>query len=179
MSSKTVWVLAITFLLFDFLVGVAVFVIRPNLGSIVQALTPRPETFTELYFENHLELPKTVLVDSQNEVSFTIRNLEYKTMIYPVEVIATPENSDLKLTLMTSSITLNQGASRTMTVPFSFAEHYSLVRMKISVNLINLDQSIHFWVNIQPILTSPSPIPSATVSALPVASPFKSPLLTP
>jgi len=50
--------------------------------AIVLATTVKPETFTELYFEDHLSLPNMVTLFKENNFKFTIHNLENKDMEY-------------------------------------------------------------------------------------------------
>ena len=54
--------------------------------ALILATTVKPETFTELYFENHLSLPKEVTLFKEYNFKFTIHNLENKDMEYPYEV---------------------------------------------------------------------------------------------
>ena len=54
--------------------------------ALILATTVKPETFTELYFEDHLSLPNKVTLFKENNFKFTIHNLENKDMEYPYEV---------------------------------------------------------------------------------------------
>ncbi len=49
-------------------------------------LIPKPERFTELYFENHTDIPKEMAKGKTILFSFTIHNLEGKDMEYPYAV---------------------------------------------------------------------------------------------
>ena len=53
--------------------------------ALILATTVKPETFTELYFEDHLSLPNKVTLFKENNFKFTIHNLENKDMEYPYE----------------------------------------------------------------------------------------------
>ncbi len=106
-------------------------------------LLPQPEPFTELYFEDHLNLPKTLEATEEANFKFTVHNLEHKPMdyLYSVNAIA----SD-------SSRLIKQGEFRLLHDEYAtFQETVSTAeakqRTKINVSLDNLDQSIHFWVN--------------------------------
>jgi hypothetical protein len=50
--------------------------------ALILATTVKPETFTELYFEDHLSLPNKVTLFKEDNFKFTIHNLENKDMIY-------------------------------------------------------------------------------------------------
>ena len=50
--------------------------------ALILATTVKPETFTELYFEDHLTLPNKVTLFKENNFKFTIHNLENKDMVY-------------------------------------------------------------------------------------------------
>lgn len=136
-------------------------------GAIKTALTPRPENFTELFFEKHLELPKIIKQGQVNSFAFTIHNVEYKTMTYPIEVsyedeVATGSSNILER----SQVTLAHDESKT--IPVSYIIPTSVqTRDKITVKLVNLDQTIHFWVQSDPPVGTPSamPISQATSSA--------------
>ena len=54
--------------------------------AFVLATSLKPETFTELYFEDHLPLPSKVIYYQENNFKFTIHNLENQDMEYPYEV---------------------------------------------------------------------------------------------
>lgn len=74
-----------------FLIVVALYasyVYRPAIYRQLDALKliPRPERFTELYFENHTNLPKTIVKNETISFSFTIHNMEGKDMEYPYVV---------------------------------------------------------------------------------------------
>src|SRR4030066_784123 len=53
---------------------------------IILATTRELQTFTELYFENHLSLPGRITLFKENNFKFTIHNLENKDMEYPYKV---------------------------------------------------------------------------------------------
>lgn len=59
-----------------------------------------PESFTELFFTDHLNLPTTISANVDQTFTFTIHNLENKDMSYSWEVFVVP---DFQLTLKESS----------------------------------------------------------------------------
>lgn len=102
-----------------------------------------PEPITELYFENHLDLPNNLDPTKNNNFQFTVHNLEYEpyTYNYKVEALST-ESAKL---LNEGSFTLKHDEYKTIGQRISTAE--AQIRTKINVSLENKNQSIHFWVN--------------------------------
>lgn len=125
-------------------------------GQIAAALTPRPENFTELFFEDHLRLPKTLPQGETATFSFTIHNVEHQSMNYPVEISTTPESASGSATIIAEKeVILAHDESRTVPISFTLPLGESH-REKIMVRLVNLDQTIHFWVQSDPPKASAS-----------------------
>jgi hypothetical protein len=121
-------------------------------NTIALATTREPETFTELYFENHTELP--LLIASPNEFtwyknpntnlyqfSFTIHNLENKDMVYKYEVYSF---EDEQIIIDQGNVLIKNNQSKTITENFTLPS--DALRTKVTVNLINKNQQISFWV---------------------------------
>lgn len=104
-------------------------------------LLPKPETFTELYFENHINLPKTIVRGQNYTFSFTIHNLEYRSVVYPYKVYI--QRGETIVPLEDGSITLNQDGYQTVSVEFGSLEN---LRSMIVVELTDKKQKIDFWV---------------------------------
>lgn len=106
-------------------------------------LLPQPEKFTELYLENHLQLPKTYQRGKSNAFAFTVHNLEHEPMKYEyvVEAIAT-ESSRL---IDRGSFELKHDEYKTISERIASTEAQQ--RTKINISLENKDQSIHFWID--------------------------------
>jgi hypothetical protein len=125
---------------------------------VIQALTPREEPFTELYFEDHLHLPKTMVVNTPIKLAFTIHNLEGIQMTYPIRVFAQDESTPPQVTeLMKTQVTIEQDQSKTIPVEFAIPQ-FTTPRQKITVELEQLQQTIHLWA----IVASPSATPQPT-----------------
>jgi hypothetical protein len=110
--------------------------------AIVLATTVKPETFTELYFEDHTNLPHDIEINAGNQFAFTVHNLEGKDMTYDYVVYV--QTIDRKETMARNSFTLKNGAS------ISIQENYTLrkkVHLEVIVELINKNQSIDFWMD--------------------------------
>lgn len=109
----------------------------------VLATTIQPERFTELYFEDHMNLPKKAVKDESYEFRFTIHNLEYKPVNYIYEVSI--KHGDNKQLLETKKITLIQNEYKTIPIYYKITE--KIDRAKIVINLINKsNQQINFRI---------------------------------
>ena len=106
-------------------------------------LLPKPEPFTELYFEDHLKLPKTIVADNKYPFSFTIHNLEYADVNYKYSI--TSEASGSATTLRKGAFNLKHDGYKTIKEVYATTE--PAVRTKVTVSLDNKKQSIHFWMN--------------------------------
>lgn len=106
-------------------------------------LLPQPEPFTELYFEDHLNLPKTLEATEEANFKFTVHNLEYKPMDYEYSVEAIASDSSRLIKQGSFKLLHDEYATFEETVSTAEAKQ----RTKININLDNIDQSIHFWVN--------------------------------
>ena len=128
-------------------------VVKDGLNFILGAVTTvKTETFTELYFENHTELP--TLVASPDEFtwynnpntnlyqfSFTIHNLENKDMFYNYEIYSFEHEQAV---IDQGRVFIKNNQSKTITENFTLPSDSS--RTKVTVNLINKKQQISFWV---------------------------------
>ncbi|MEM4638011.1 MAG: hypothetical protein QXK76_03265 [Candidatus Woesearchaeota archaeon] len=68
-----------------------VMIIALIIGIIIVIVTliltkPAPEKFTELYFNNHKELPKYIDLNEKYNYSFTIHNLEHEEKNYSINI---------------------------------------------------------------------------------------------
>ncbi|MFA6570501.1 MAG: hypothetical protein WCT77_04615 [Bacteroidota bacterium] len=111
--------------------------------AVVLATTVKPETFTELYFEDHTNLPKEFSSNKTYSFSFTIHNLEYKDFTYQYEVRSIDE---LGFSLLQKdSITLKHDEFRTIPVSFKTLKVESN-RFQVEVKILDKNQTIHFWM---------------------------------
>ena len=110
--------------------------------AIVLATTVKPETFTELYFEDHLSLPNMVTLFKENNFKFTIHNLENKDMVYIYEVYIDVNRE--KQMIDKNSVLIKKNEYKTITEDFTIT--VPTQRVKVVVNLIGKNQQIHFWM---------------------------------
>ena len=110
--------------------------------ALILATTVKPETFTELYFEDHLSLPNKVVIFKENNFKFTIRNLENKDMVYIYEVYIDVNRE--KHMIDKNSVLIKNNEYKTITEDFTIT--IPMQRVKVVVNLIDKNQPIHFWM---------------------------------
>jgi len=110
--------------------------------ALILATTVKPETFTELYFEEHLSLPNKVTLFKENNFKFTIHNLENKDMEYPYEVYI--EVNGERQSIDKNSVLIKNNEYETISEDFTIT--VPMQRVKVVVNLINKNQQIHFWM---------------------------------
>lgn len=148
--------------------GFTLYAIPSVRETIALATTVKPETFTELYLEDHTNLPKSNQVKNPEWFKFTVHNLEYKTMNYPFEVYIEDIDGN-KAVIMKDIFKLNHDEYKT--IPVYYELLYPIERGKVVVNLIDKDQAVHFWIgksNDQILLEREKT--QATQSAQPTAS---------
>jgi hypothetical protein len=110
--------------------------------TVVLATTVKPETLTELYFEDHTNLPKQIELGKVQTFKFTVHNLEYQNMTYAYEVgVADDETSRA---LASGSATLSHNQFKT--IPVSYTLSSASGRTKIQVTLQGRNQSIGYWM---------------------------------
>lgn len=141
-KSKRLYVLIAVLLVF--VLG-AVFINRASLYDVLtqKKLVPLPETFTELYFANHNQLPHLLKNNEVAHFAFTIHNEENKTVTYPYTVDYVTE--DKTYLIETNYITLINNEYKTIEENFQVSSPPQ--RSKVVVTLRNKQQSISFWLS--------------------------------
>ena len=110
------------------------------------ATSHQPTRYTELYFNNPTSLPVSVPRGSTLPVSFTVHNLEARSLQYAVTVsFIGPHNQ--ALTVKQQQFALASTASKSITVPMIAPADYH-GNADVQVTLDNLHQSIHFKVRV-------------------------------
>jgi hypothetical protein len=139
---KLITKIEISILLIISVISISNFLHRPEIQhAIAMATTVMPETFTELYFENHTTLPQKITRWQTHNFTFTTHNLEYKDASYPYEVYV--ERGSEKILIERGTFTLPHDAYKSITIPFG---PLKLSRSKIVINLIDKNQQIAFWM---------------------------------
>ena len=99
------------------------------------------EPLTELYFNNHTNLPTEIKQNQTYNFSFTINNLEYKNMTYNYVITAEYDNKTMNITNKYVTLVNNQSIS----IPETYMITENFTRAKILVTIKNT-QTIDFWV---------------------------------
>lgn len=109
-------------------------------------LIPIQESFTELYFTNHHNLPSQIRLNEKQYFSFTIRNLENKDLDYKYVVfLSYPDNQEI---VDSKTIYLKNGES--LNINEAFLINKSTSKATVSVRLSKFNQEIRF------LLTGPT-----------------------
>jgi hypothetical protein len=112
------------------------------MNTITLATTVKPETFTELYFEDHLKLPTTLVPNKEYSFKFTIHNLENKEMNYKYQVYV--EDANQKFLLDNDSVVIKKDESKT--IPETLHLPGLNTKAKVVINLTNKNQQIDYWI---------------------------------
>jgi len=105
------------------------------------ATTIKPETFTELYFEDHLNLPKMIERHTEYSFVFTVHNVESKDVDYPYVVYLQRDNQ--KIILDQGNLNLKDNEYKSVKEDFG---PLKILGLKIVVELVNENQNISFWM---------------------------------
>ena len=110
--------------------------------TILIFTTKNGESFTEIYFENHQNLPKKIDLNQNYGFYFTIHNLENQPFTYSYQI-----NLDLDgktQILKQNQIILNHNQKQPIYHQLQINQPFK--QEKIVISLLNKQQSIHFWL---------------------------------
>lgn len=150
------------------LLGFFIFQICKSNPSISEAIslatTVKPETFTELYFENHNQLPNTISQGQTYTYSFTIHNLENKDMEYHYAIYGQRNGQKVFEDFYTINIKKDEFKTINDTVG-----PLKNLQTKMVVELTDQNQQISFLMNgedntISPISSKKVPMVEETIT---------------
>lgn len=131
-----------TLIVIDIIFGIKFLLTIPSIRKFSQLMTSvKPERYSELYFEDHENLPITIDENSSLLFKFTIHNLENIDMTYVYSVSASDRGTNKVLDK--NKIEILSGDQKTISENFTF--NHNFLKEKITVTLLNKNQSIHFW----------------------------------
>lgn len=107
----------------------------------VDAFSAKPETFTELYFNDPIGLPRFIEDQQQYGFSFTVHNLEGKATPYTYAVSIQTDSQ--KVVLDTGRFYLQSSQSKSVNENFGPLKPQQL---QVIVELVGKDQQISFWM---------------------------------
>lgn len=105
------------------------------------ATSNKPEKITELYFENHTQLPDEIYPTDQYRFIFTIHNMEQETVAYKYRVYIKRDEAIIMLDENEVEVADGQKVS----VKEEFGPLLSR-KLEVVVELVNKNQKISFWM---------------------------------
>jgi hypothetical protein len=147
-------------------VSVGLFVNRSALARQLNdlQLVPQPERYTELYFENHQQLPVLVKPGDKQDLPFTVHNREHNTITYSYKVMAGITEETDGYVLGEGTITLAHDSSQTLHPTISVPPLGQRIAIKVALQYQGIafgdkrpglqTQSIHHWVSMPSLRSS-------------------------
>ncbi|MBT4175145.1 DUF1616 domain-containing protein [archaeon] len=130
-------------ILYNILMGITLIAIITVI--ILIFTTKTTESFTELYFEDHENLPSNIQLNKDYHFQFSIHNLENQQIAYNYTIYIeyyTNEKLQYTETINSDSIILEHDQIATISESFEINEDFEQIKIGIETN----DQEIHFWV---------------------------------
>lgn len=108
-------------------------------------LLPQAEKLTELYFTDHLSLPKQYTPGETFILPFTVHNLEHKTQEYTYAIKQIDSTSNTSNQLATGSFTIDNDQFYRASIPITYVK--SGAKSSIIVSLTNINQAILYHID--------------------------------
>lgn len=124
------------------------------------------EPLTELYFEEHTQLPSSVSLNEIYNFVFTTNNLEYQDMRYYYNVSVFDVNGSFVKSVGFGDFVIEHNESRTVEEGFLFAESFERAKIKVLIKKDHMNITpefktklwwpdpnypteidVHFWVD--------------------------------
>ncbi len=121
--------------------GLIIKFIQNNINTIALGTTIQPERFTELYFEDHDNLPKMIHQNGNYRFIFTIHNLESRDMEYRYQIYS--ESLYEKTILSHNTVKIKDKNFQSINATMNSLKP---VRTRIGVELLDQNQLIDFWM---------------------------------
>jgi hypothetical protein len=127
------------------LLGVGLYHLRYS-RLFIDATTHQPERYTELYFSAPAKLPTDIPHSGMLPVAFTVHNVEARNTSYSYQIsLLTPAGQTV--VQKEQDLNLKSSESKTLVTQLPIPAEYR-GRGEVQVTLRNLNQSIHFWVEV-------------------------------
>ena len=107
-------------------------------------LLPQPEQLSELYFTDIKQLPSTYVPGRSENVSFTVHNLESRTIVYRYSIVEQSADTRHLQTLASGTFSLAQSQYHTSSIPITLTDLG--VRAKVVVQLNSQNETIGYWL---------------------------------
>lgn len=108
------------------------------------------QRFTELYFPDHLALPRTATVGTPLAFDFSVHNLERSTTTYSWQVLLDPANGDETARRVVAAGELTLVADEVGVVHVEPVVDVPVGRALVAVALVGRTEAIHFPVDVEP-----------------------------
>ena len=110
-------------------------------------LLPQPERLTELYFTQQNNLPSTYVPGQQQDVSFTVHDLEYAAIPYSYTIVEQDAAGDKSQMLSSGQFVLHQDQYEQLHINVTLQDVGA--NAKVVVRLTNVPESIDYLVSRQ------------------------------
>lgn len=102
-------------------------------------LIPKPETYTELYFDG---TPLETFIPGQPyTLAFTLHNVEYQTTSYTYTVDQLDASGAIVATLAKDAVSLSQDANKTLSLPIVLTDSASTSTVRVTISFLEKDKS--------------------------------------
>jgi hypothetical protein len=131
--------------IFLLIAGSTLYLFRAEIVKLMDRydLIPRNESFSELYFDEHLSLPRSLKEDRQLDFSFTIANHEKADRPYRYEVTYWQANQNE--IIVQGEREIKSGESDRIQIAHKLPD--AKEQYRIEVRLPESGQAIHFYLN--------------------------------
>jgi hypothetical protein len=92
------------------------------------------EPLTEVYFENHTQLPVYLFLGKPYNYSFTVHNLEYQRMRYTYSVDVFDETGEFLYNMDKGEFVLGMDESAVIEESFKLVEHFNRTEIVVNVS---------------------------------------------
>lgn len=146
MSKISLRVKIVTLVFFIVFLGFWAYINKSEIYTVLYnwKLIPIKEKFTELYLNDHLNLPKKITANETISFSFAIHNLEGENKDYPYTVYL--KTSDERIILI-EQMTVSVAVDEIKNVNVSYVSAETMSEGMVVVDLNGMNQSIDFLIN--------------------------------
>ncbi len=142
MDKKTLRISIYLALVCLFIGGIYLFSVHnPKVDKVLNTLNvvPKPETYTELYFEDYESLPRASVSGQNLSFNFVIHNLEGEEVTYRYKVYFAYSAGD-EVTFKEGKVTVPKGSYESVNISHTFFN--SDLKGKVVVELVDFNQHI-------------------------------------
>ena len=120
--------------------------LKPTPGYVTDFTPQQAESVTELYFEDHTQLPQRYKPGDKQDIRFTVRNTGQNSNNYRYEIFQQDALGGNSHTLKTGEMSVQGNTSQTETAMITYVDAGKA--STISIRLIQENQLIRFWMDV-------------------------------